>query len=95
CFDVLDIEHGVTIINTADDVDDVFEEMLRRLSTFVLEDPRNLGHVISLTLIARSFERVGQHALNLAEYVVCLVGGAELIQQHRNPSSLNTGTGER
>lgn len=58
-----------------------FKSSLRRLTTFVLEDARNVGHVVDITLAIKSLERVGDYAQNIAEYVIYLVNGIDVRQQ--------------
>lgn len=55
---------------------------LRRAVTFVLEDPRNVGVVVSLALVLRSLERVGDHAQNIAEHVIFQQRGKDI--RHRD-----------
>lgn len=81
--DVLDLERAEKLLNSHDDLDDEFQSSLRRLTTFILEDARNVGHTINIVLILKSLERVGGHARNLAEYVVYLVSGEDV----RHPES--------
>ena len=50
------------------------------------DDARNVGHVISATLILKSIERIGDHAKNIAEYVVYLVKGKDV--RHVSPESI-------
>jgi len=59
-------------------VDKIYESALRSLATFMIEDPRNIGSVLNVIWIARSLERVGDHATNIAEYVIYLVQGVDV-----------------
>ena len=65
------------------ELDAEFRSSMRRLSTFVLEDARNVGHAIYITLIIKALERIGDHARNLAEYVVYLMSGEDIRHQLR------------
>lgn len=66
-----------------------FQSSLRRLSTFVLEDARNVGHSISITLVLRALERIGEYGQNLAEYVIYMQRGENVrertIEQELSP----------
>ncbi len=65
------------------ELDAEFRSSLRRLTTFVLEDARNVGHAIYITLIIKALERIGDHSRNLAEYVVYLMSGDDIRHQLR------------
>ena len=78
----LDINLAKDIFERERKVDKVYQSALRSLATFMIEDPRNIGSVLNIVWIARSLERVGDHATNIAEYVIYLVQGVDV----RHPS---------
>ena len=78
----LDINLAKDIFERERKVDKVYQSALRSLATFMIEDPRNIGRVLNIVWIARSLERVGDHATNIAEYVIYLVQGIDV----RHPS---------
>ena len=78
----LDLDLARDIFERERKVDKVYQSALRSLATFMIEDPRNIGSVLNIVWIARSLERVGDHATNIAEYVIYLVQGVDV----RNPS---------
>jgi phosphate transport system protein len=80
-FDSLDDARARALICRENELALEFESGLRRLATFLLEDARNVGHAIHIVLLAKSLERVGDHARNIAEYVVYMVGGEDV--RHR------------
>ena len=71
-----------------DELDSEFQAALRRLSTYTMEDARNVGHTINVTFIVKSLERIGDHAKNITEYVVFLVKGKDV--RHVSPGSIDT-----
>jgi phosphate transport system protein len=77
-FDTLDAERAEALANADDELDEEFQSGLRRLATFILEDARNLGHAIHITVILKALERIGDHATNLAEHVVFLLKGKDI-----------------
>jgi phosphate transport system protein len=58
-----------------DFVDDLTEQLFRELVSFMLEDPRTITRAIRLTFIGKYFERIADHATNVAELVVYMVEG--------------------
>lgn len=76
--DSLDAAAAKSLLDRQTELDAEFQSSLRRVSTFILEDARNVGHAISTVLLVRALERVGAHACNLAEYVIFLVRGDDV-----------------
>jgi phosphate transport system protein len=58
-----------------DYVDDLTEQLFRELVSFMLEDPRTVTRAARLTFIGKYYERIADHATNIAELVVYLVEG--------------------
>lgn len=79
----LDVEKALAIINNDDELDQEFQSALRRLITYMMEDPRTIGHAINVVFIIKALERIGDHCKNIAEHIVYLVEGKN-IQKRRN-----------
>jgi phosphate transport system protein len=62
-------------------IDDVCEQMLRELLTYMFEDPATISRALRLMFVARNLERIGDHAANIAEMVIFLVEGRDI--RHR------------
>jgi phosphate transport system protein len=63
-------------VGAADDaVDGLRDQIFRELLTFMMEDARTIPRALRLILISRFFERVADHATNIAEMVIYLVEG--------------------
>jgi len=58
-----------------DYVDDLTEQLFRELVSFMLEDPRTVTRAARLTFVGKYYERIADHATNIAELVVYLVEG--------------------
>lgn len=64
---------------TDDDfVDELNEQLFRELLSFMLEDMRTITRAIRLTFVAKSLERIADHATNIAELVVYMVEGKNI-----------------
>ncbi|WP_269532673.1 phosphate signaling complex protein PhoU [Chitinimonas sp. BJYL2] len=59
-------------------LDEEFKAIQRQLITYMMEDPRTISLALEIIEIAKAIERVGDHAKNVAEYVVYLVKGIDI-----------------
>lgn len=74
----LDVEAAVEVVRDDGIVDKEYGSALRSLMTFMMEDPRSIGSIINEMWALRSLERVGDHAVNVAEHVIYLVRGLDV-----------------
>ena len=51
---------------------------MRKLITYMMEDPRTISSSIDLVFVAKAIERVGDHAKNLAEAIIYIVKGTDV-----------------
>ncbi|HPR41522.1 MAG TPA: phosphate signaling complex protein PhoU [Candidatus Methanofastidiosa archaeon] len=58
-----------------DVVDEIFSRLFRTLTTFVMENPKNISQALRLMLVARHLERIADHAVNIANRTVYLMEG--------------------
>lgn len=66
------------IVRADKKVDKEWKSLLRLLSSYMVEDPRRTSEIIDLIFIVRSFERVGDHAKNMAERIIYYVQGEDV-----------------
>jgi len=57
------------VIASDDTVDDLYDMVKKDLIELIKENPENGNQAIDLVMIAKYFERIGDHATNIAEWV--------------------------
>ncbi|HEK25147.1 phosphate signaling complex protein PhoU [Hydrogenobaculum sp.] len=82
-----DIELAKKVIQRDDMVDELYHQLERELITYVMEDQRNIKRAISLEMVARHFERIADHAENVAEMAIYLVQGEMVKHKHTQEKS--------
>jgi phosphate transport system protein len=70
------------VLEEEDKVDAFRNQIFRELLTYMMADPGTIERALSLILISRNLERVGDHATNIAEEVIYLVKGSDV--RHRD-----------
>ena len=74
----LDAEAALAVVKADDAVDEEYESIYRQGITFMIEDPRTISRMMDSMWVARSLERIGDHAKNICEYVIFMVHGKDL-----------------
>ena len=74
----LDTAAAVEVLRHDDQIDREFEGLMRKLITYMMEDPRTISSAIDLVFVAKAIERVGDHAKNLAEQIIYIVKGTDV-----------------
>jgi phosphate transport system protein len=65
-------------------VDELNKQLNRELTSFMVEDPSTITRALRLMQVARSLERVADHAKNIAEEVYFLYQAKDIRHQHAN-----------
>ena len=74
----LDVVAAADVIDRDAAVDAAFASILRQLVSYMMEDPRTITPALEIVFIAKSIERIGDHAKNIAEAVVQVVKGKDV-----------------
>ena len=70
-----DKEKAIAVMKRDDVVDDLFDKVKKELIRLIHENPDNGEQAADLLMIAKYFERIGDHATNISEWVVFSITG--------------------
>jgi len=70
-----DLTLAQTVMQHDDVVDDYFTQVKRDIISMIAENPNGGEYALDLLMIAKYFERIGDHCTNIAEWVVFSVTG--------------------
>jgi phosphate transport system protein len=73
-----DVALAVDVVQNDDKLNEMFYAGMRRLSTFLFEDHRNVRFVIDAVFALKALERIGDHATNVAEQLIYAVKGKDV-----------------
>ncbi|HYD96371.1 MAG TPA: phosphate signaling complex protein PhoU [Noviherbaspirillum sp.] len=87
----LDEKQAVGIITRDETIDHEFRAITRAMVTFMMEDPRTISVALDTLWVAKAIERIGDHAKNIAEYVIYIVEGKDIRHTDYVHSKLDSG----
>ncbi|MDT8282442.1 MAG: phosphate signaling complex protein PhoU [Gammaproteobacteria bacterium] len=74
----LDVDAALKVVRADAETDKEYQDLIRMLVTYMMEDPRTISEVLDVIWAARALERIGDHAKNIGEYVIYLVKGKDI-----------------
>ncbi len=74
----LDTVRALEVLKQDDQIDQEFDGLMRKLITYMMEDPRMISSSIDLVFVAKAIERVGDHGKNIAEAIIYVVKGTDV-----------------
>ena len=74
----LDVDAAIRTAARDEDINREYGTLERLLATHLVEDPRQVSKLFKVTWCARALERIGDHSVNICEYVVYLVKGRDI-----------------
>lgn len=97
-FSRLDAKDALLVIEEDKLVDEEYDQITRQCISLMMEDSRTIRRFMDVSWVARSLERVGDHAQNIAEYVIYMVHGADIrhteIEQVKQDIGQDIGAGK-
>ena len=76
-------------------LDEEFRAFVRKVISYMMEDPRIVSTALDFMFIAKAIERIGDHATNIAELVVYVVEGTDVRHAGRGDKSGGRREGDR
>lgn len=70
-----DIDKAVAVVKYDDKVDELFIKVKKELTALICENADNGEFALDLLMIAKYFERIGDHATNIAQWVCYSITG--------------------
>ncbi len=80
----LDREAAVEIVLDDRQIDEEFRAFVRKLTSYMTEDPQTISTGLDMLTIAKAIERIGDHAKNIAEFVIYVAGGYDVRHSPKN-----------
>ncbi len=78
CFLQHDNDKALAVIRRDEEVDALNKQIYRELAGFMVENPATISRALELMFIAKSIERIADHATNIAEEMVYLAKGEDI-----------------
>ena len=83
-------EKALEVWRSDEELDALYNSIFRELLTYMMEDPRMIGLCTHLLFGAKNFERIGDHATNIAENVYYLVHGKQIKEERPKKDTTST-----
>jgi phosphate transport system protein len=74
----LDTDEAFDVVRDDEKADAEYQSTMRQMLTYMMEDPRTISESLDMMQAARALERIGDHAMNIGEYIIYLVLGKDI-----------------
>jgi phosphate transport system protein len=85
-FSKMSIAKVPDIIRCDEKVDREYENIVRLLITYMMENPNNITHSLNILTTVRALERIGDHTRHICEHLVFTINGENV--RHLSPKKL-------
>lgn len=92
-FEKMDAADALNVLQQDKAIDSDYSRILRHNLTYMLEDPRQIGRSLEVIWVARSLERVGDHARNICQYSIFLSKGHNV--SHSSDAEMQSIVGDK
>lgn len=82
----LDAGAAAEVIDRDEQIDAAFLAIMRQLISYMMEDPRTITAALEIVFIAKGIERIGDHAKNIAEFIIFISQGVDM--RHMTPDEV-------
>jgi len=82
-----DIVKAKAVCENDDVVDALEEQITRELTTYMIENPKNISQALDLTLVARHLERLADLTTNIGEEVIFIVQAKNIKHRSEEPDA--------
>ncbi|MCL2485769.1 MAG: phosphate signaling complex protein PhoU [Endomicrobia bacterium] len=88
-FNTNDVELAHTVLDKDGEVDELNNKVMADLKVFMIKssEPETIQRAVNLMFIARSIERIGDHATNISEDVIFMVNGKD-VRHHKSTGKI-------
>ncbi|GHU04194.1 phosphate transport system regulatory protein PhoU [Alphaproteobacteria bacterium] len=74
----LDVDAALAVIKEDELINSEFKGFIHKLIAYMMEDPRTISSSLDLLFVAKAVERIGDHAKNVAKFVIYIVSGDDV-----------------
>jgi phosphate transport system protein len=74
----LDTQAAIDVVRNDEKADHEYQSIMHQMHTCMMGDPESISESLDIMQAARSLERIGDHAMNVGEYVIYLVLGKDI-----------------
>jgi len=83
-----DVDVALKVCRDDDIIDELNGQLFRELLSYMMEDPKTVTRSIRILFVSKYFERIADHATNIAEMVVFMVKGKSIRHLDHVPRSV-------
>ena len=84
-----EVERAVAVWSSDHEVDEHYNSLFRELLTYMMGDPRTITACAHMLFVAKNFERIGDHATNIAEIIHYEITGEEMGSERPKTDALD------